>query len=419
MSQTTIKPASQMTIVESAKAYDKWLRDQLGKDLVEADLRTKHLRMAESAFPFLRATYWRWAETILDICPEFKGAPSVLGVGDLHLENFGTWRDDDGRLVWGVNDFDEAAEMPYPLDLVRLATSALLGCPHVGTARTHQRSHAAGLSARAGNPHPITLDHDYAWLRRLVVVPDLERAHFWLKMESLKPSKQPPPPRYVKVLAGAMPDPKLKMQLQSAHGRPRKPRPAALGRHRAMAGRAGGARGESRAAVGLDARQWRQSRALNCYKIATGRYRAPDPWFALNGRHRRSPLVAEQPQARCRDPSARTDQQEVSAGDGPRGCRHSPWRGQSRAGHPTRSRAAGHQLAGLRRHPRDEFRPARAEGMAARPAVTRTRPGAVGAQSKGGRWPCSRWARTRSALSWVVRQGGWNADRHRQVVQSD
>ena len=51
---------------------------------------------------------------------------SVLSVGDLHLENFGTWRDADGRLVWGVNDFDEAAVMPYVLDLVRLVTSIQL-----------------------------------------------------------------------------------------------------------------------------------------------------------------------------------------------------------------------------------------------------------------------------------------------------
>jgi len=41
-------------------------------------------------------------------------------------KNFGTWRDGDGRLVWGVNDFDEAAVMPYPLDLVRLAASIRL-----------------------------------------------------------------------------------------------------------------------------------------------------------------------------------------------------------------------------------------------------------------------------------------------------
>ena len=39
----------QMTIVESAKAYEAWLREHLGKELVAADLRTKHQRMAQGA----------------------------------------------------------------------------------------------------------------------------------------------------------------------------------------------------------------------------------------------------------------------------------------------------------------------------------------------------------------------------------
>ena len=42
------------------------------------------------------------------------------------MENFGTWRDVEGRLIWGINDFDESARMPYTNDLVRLATSTLL-----------------------------------------------------------------------------------------------------------------------------------------------------------------------------------------------------------------------------------------------------------------------------------------------------
>src|ERR1700748_2797283 len=82
--------------------------------------------MASSAFMFLRATYWRWCETIYVSCPSLKKAPRVLGVGDIHLENFGTWRDAEGRLVWGVNDVDEAAVLPCTTDLVRLVTSARL-----------------------------------------------------------------------------------------------------------------------------------------------------------------------------------------------------------------------------------------------------------------------------------------------------
>lgn len=30
-----------------------------------------------------------------------------------------SWRDREGRLGWGTNDLDEAAEMPYTVDLVR------------------------------------------------------------------------------------------------------------------------------------------------------------------------------------------------------------------------------------------------------------------------------------------------------------
>ena len=50
----------------------------------------------------------------------------LLAVGDLHVENFGVWRDSRQRLVWGINDFDDACELPFTSDLVRLAASALL-----------------------------------------------------------------------------------------------------------------------------------------------------------------------------------------------------------------------------------------------------------------------------------------------------
>ncbi|MGE3157911.1 MAG: DUF2252 family protein [Xanthobacteraceae bacterium] len=273
----------QMTIVESTKAYEAWLREHLGKELVAADLRTKHQRMAQGPFPFLRATYWRWAETIFDVCPDLKSAPPVLAVGDLHLENFGTWRDDDGRLVWGVNDFDEAAEMPYVLDLVRLAASAMLGCPHVGTVRTICANMLKGYQRGLANPHPIVLDQDYDWLRQLVVVPNNERIHFWQKMDSLKPLKHAPPQRYVKVLAGAMPAPKLKMTFS-----PRTAGLGSLGRPRwvgvAQWQGAPVVREVKAALPSAWTRANGGSRAIHCFKIATGRHRAPDPWYAIKDR---------------------------------------------------------------------------------------------------------------------------------------
>ena len=48
--------------------------------------------------------------------------------GDLHVENFGTYLDDDGRLVFDVNDFDEAYLGRFTWDLQRFAASlALVG----------------------------------------------------------------------------------------------------------------------------------------------------------------------------------------------------------------------------------------------------------------------------------------------------
>ena len=47
----------------------------------------------------------------------------LLAVGDLHVENFGVWKNSLGDQVWGVNDFDDACELPFTSDLVRLAAS--------------------------------------------------------------------------------------------------------------------------------------------------------------------------------------------------------------------------------------------------------------------------------------------------------
>ena len=174
-------------IRKSVQAYEDWMSKQLGREVVKKDIALKHEKMRESPFVFLRATYWRWAETILEVCPDLADATPVLAVGDIHLENFGTWRDADGRLVWGVNDFDEAAQMPYALDLVRLAASALLASPGRGGAAAQMcaavlEGYAEGLRA----PRPIVLDRDWAWLRELLVVSEKQRAKFWSKIEAAR-----------------------------------------------------------------------------------------------------------------------------------------------------------------------------------------------------------------------------------------
>jgi hypothetical protein len=113
-------------IVESTKAYEAWMRKRT--NVSDKLLERKHRKMADGAFPFLRATFYRWVEQWPEICPRLgeRAEDVLLAVGDLHVENFGTWLDSRERLVWGMNDFDEACELPLTSDLVRLATSAAL-----------------------------------------------------------------------------------------------------------------------------------------------------------------------------------------------------------------------------------------------------------------------------------------------------
>src|SRR4051794_38081735 len=99
------RKAPMRDIVQSTTAYEGWMdrRTDISRRLLEK----KHVRMAEGVFPFLRATFYRWVEQWPDVCPQLarRDEDVVLAVGDLHVENFGVWRDSRGRHVWGVNDF--------------------------------------------------------------------------------------------------------------------------------------------------------------------------------------------------------------------------------------------------------------------------------------------------------------------------
>src|SRR5215471_560685 len=127
------------SIVDASSNLERWAGRQV--QLISSDLALKHQHMAEAVFPFLRATFYRWTQLWPLVCPDLAKAPEVLIVGDLHVENFGTWRDTEGRLVWGVNDFDEAWPGAYAVDLVRLVTSAYLAIndQHLSVSRKEAR----------------------------------------------------------------------------------------------------------------------------------------------------------------------------------------------------------------------------------------------------------------------------------------
>ena len=189
-----------MSIVKATRQYEEWLGRQT--PLVKSDLRLKHERMAESPFPFFRATFYRWMQLWPEICNGLAKAPRVLAVGDLHVENFGTWRDIEGRLVWGVNDFDEAAVLPYTIDLVRLATSAVLAADEGHLALKTKEACVVLLDgyrkSLAENGRPFVLEEEHAWLREIATSELRDPVHFWEKMDAL-PKMTGPAPKGAKI----------------------------------------------------------------------------------------------------------------------------------------------------------------------------------------------------------------------------
>ena len=72
------------SIVAATLDLERWKAQQIS--IVRGDLVLKHRMMAEAAFPFLRSTFYRWAQFWPIVCPELARAPQVLAVGDLHVE---------------------------------------------------------------------------------------------------------------------------------------------------------------------------------------------------------------------------------------------------------------------------------------------------------------------------------------------
>ena len=250
--------------------------------VVRPDLVRKHELMAEDPFVFLRGTFYRWLQVWPSVCASLAHAPTVLAVGDLHVENFGTWRDQEGRLIWGVNDVDEACELPYASDLVRLATSAVLATRHGRFSLSARAACDAILDgycrARARGGRPVVLAERRRWLRQLALNRLRDPVTYWPKLDALRTATGSIPHQ---ILRASLPDPTLPYRVVR-----RVAGVGSLGRPRVVAlATWGGAR------IAREAKEWLPSAAV----WATGRtssvamgptllqraVRVPDPIFSI------------------------------------------------------------------------------------------------------------------------------------------
>ena len=201
-------------IAESTRSFEGWLRGHTR--LRQHELDYKHEMMAADTFSFLRATFYRWAQLAPQALPDLAEATRVLAVGDLHVENYGTWRDAEGRLVWGVSDFDEAYRLPFTFDLVRLATSAGLaaaeGHLNIDLKQACAAVIAGYASALRAGGRPIVLAENDRWLRKLVAGRLRDPVTFWARMQALPTARGSLPVDLKNLLVHRLPDGAVKVR---------------------------------------------------------------------------------------------------------------------------------------------------------------------------------------------------------------
>ena len=149
-----------------------------------AAFRRKFRKMAASPFAFYRGSaslfYADQAGAFADDSFLDERTSRVWIHGDLHAENFGTYMNSSGVLVFNVNDFDEAYVGPFSWDLKRFVASvALIGyqkalsddnitalvTEFARSYLTELRAIAAGGDDAIGS---ITLDNATGVLRRVL-----------------------------------------------------------------------------------------------------------------------------------------------------------------------------------------------------------------------------------------------------------
>jgi len=186
-------------------------------EVFEDDLRLKAQLLARDPFTFLRGTFYRWMQLFPELCQKAAEASVVLSVGDLHASNFGTWRDARDDLIWGINDFDEAAFLPYTQDLIRLATSVELASETQRLKINLEEACDAILdgyreSLEKGG-RAIVVDQEADWLKKVYGRSELQKEKYWEKLNQCTPMEKETPPEVLSMLEAALPVPELPYRL--------------------------------------------------------------------------------------------------------------------------------------------------------------------------------------------------------------
>jgi uncharacterized protein (DUF2252 family) len=125
-------------------------------------LRLKFAKMRASPFVFLRGSAHLFHVRVERHGP-LKNAPPAWCCGDMHLENFGSYKGDNRLAYFDLNDFDEAALAPAAWDPLRLLASLALAADELALPQRE----VAPLSRRLVDAYAEALAGGKAyWLER-------------------------------------------------------------------------------------------------------------------------------------------------------------------------------------------------------------------------------------------------------------
>jgi len=94
-------------------------------------VQLKYEAMAENAFRFFRGTCHLFYEDLAAAEP-LPLSPLAWICGDLHIENFGSYKGDNKLVYFDLNDFDEALLAPASYETVRMVTSIFIAFDNLG-----------------------------------------------------------------------------------------------------------------------------------------------------------------------------------------------------------------------------------------------------------------------------------------------
>jgi uncharacterized protein (DUF2252 family) len=100
------------------------------KDLLPEMVQLKYEAMAESAFRFYRGTCHIFYEDLAGVTLPLT--PITWICGDLHIENYGSYKGDNKLVYFDLNDFDEALLAPVSYELLRMMTSIFIAFDSLG-----------------------------------------------------------------------------------------------------------------------------------------------------------------------------------------------------------------------------------------------------------------------------------------------